>query len=102
MELKSDFKNAPASPEDPGQDHPVSLADLAPGEFAVIVDLESDTEIGRRLGDLGFLPGTPVSVLSRAPLGDPTVYEVRGCRFCLRRTEARRIAVRPGAAPTDG
>ena len=80
----------------------MSLAELDPGESGVIVGLEDDTRIGRRLGDLGFLPGTAVHILSRAPLGDPTVYEVRGSRFCLRRSEARRIAVRREAAPADG
>jgi len=100
--LKSDFKNVPASSGDPPQGDAVSLAELAPGEFGVIVGLERDTQIGRRLGDLGFLPGTAVHTLSRAPLGDPTVYEVRGSRFCLRRSEARRIAVRRETAAADG
>ena len=34
-------------------------------------------------------------VIRRAPLGDPTTYELRGSRFCLRRAEAERIAVTP-------
>jgi Fe2+ transport system protein FeoA len=32
-------------------------------------------------------------VIRRAPLGDPTTYELRGSRFCLRRAEAEQIAV---------
>jgi ferrous iron transport protein A len=85
-----------------GDASPVPLAELAPGDAGVIVGLESNSPIGRRLGDLGFLPGTAVVALGRAPLGDPSVYEVRGSRFCLRRSEALRIAVRRGTAPTDG
>ena len=79
----------------------VSLAKLDPGESGEIVEIETDTRIGRRLGDLGFLPGTLVRALSRAPLGDPTVYELRGSRFCLRESEARRVGVERLAARND-
>jgi Fe2+ transport system protein FeoA len=71
------------------------LAELEPGSDARVEAVEADTPIGRRLLDLGFVPGTPVRVLRRAPLGDPVEYELRGYRLCLRRTEAMRIRVRP-------
>ena len=80
----------------------LSLADLEPGAEARVEAVESGTPFGRRLADLGFLPGTPVRVLRRAPLGDPVEYELRGTRLCLRRSEAQRIRVRhgaPGEAP---
>jgi ferrous iron transport protein A len=60
----------------------------------VILDVERDTPEGRRLADLGFVRGTTVRVSKRAPLGDPTVYDLRGYRLCLRRTEADRVRVR--------
>ena len=72
----------------------ISLASLQPGSVGVILEVESDTPEGRRLGDLGFVRGTTVRVLKRAPLGDPTVYDLRGYRLCLRRTEAARVRVR--------
>jgi Fe2+ transport system protein FeoA len=81
---------------------PLSLADLEPGADARVESVEAGTPIGRRLQDLGFVPGTPVRVLRRAPLGDPVEYELRGTRLCLRRSEARRIHVQraaPGEAP---
>jgi ferrous iron transport protein A len=74
----------------------IALAGLRPGSVAVILDVEKDTPEGRRLGDLGFVRGTTVRVLKRAPLGDPTVYDLRGYRLCLRRTEADRVRVRLG------
>jgi Fe2+ transport system protein FeoA len=76
------------------------LASLAPGDEAVIAALDTSTPEGARLGDLGFLPGTPIRVLRRAPLGDPIEYELRGYRLCLRRSEASRVLVVPaGSAP---
>ena len=82
----------------PGPITSLCLADLEPGSDARIESVDAGSPIGRRLLDLGFVPGTAVRVLRRAPLGDPVEYELRGYRLCLRRTEARRVRVaRAGA-----
>ncbi len=73
----------------------VSLARLAPGQCAEVKAVDGSSPIGRRLLELGFRPGTRLRVIRRAPLGDPTTYELRGSRFCLRRSEAERISVAP-------
>lgn len=70
-----------------------SLADLPPGSVAKVASVDAQSPIGRRLLDLGFVPGTEVKVVRRAPLGDPVEYELRGYRVCLRRSEALRIEV---------
>lgn len=72
----------------------MNLSNAAVGTSVVIQDLVA-TEDGleRRLEDLGFLPGTVVRVERRAPLGDPTVYELRGSRLALRKESARLINV---------
>lgn len=66
---------------------------LDPGDSGVVCHVEATDGIGRRLLDLGFIPGTPVRVVRRAPLGDPIAFELRGSRICLRRREAARIQV---------
>jgi ferrous iron transport protein A len=81
-----------------------TLADLPVGAIAAVVSVEAPEAVAQRLADLGFLPGTAVRTLRRAPLGDPRVYEVRGMRLCLRQREARTIRVRalmaePEASP---
>jgi ferrous iron transport protein A len=43
------------------------------------------------LAHLGFLPGTRVEVLRRAPAGDPTVYRIDGVEVGLRRDTASHI-----------
>jgi len=73
----------------------IPLSRLAPGQCAEVKSVDSASPIGRRLLELGFRPGTRLRVIRRAPLGDPTTYELRGSRFCLRRAEAERIAVAP-------
>jgi len=80
---------------------PLALADLPVGSRAQIESVEAipgaegSDGVATRLADLGFLPGTPIRVLRRAPLGDPCVYELRSTRICLRRREALRVRVRP-------
>lgn len=74
---------------------PASLADLRPGAGARVAAVDGSSAIGRRLLDLGFVPGTEVRVVRRAPLGDPVEYELRGYRLCLRRSEALQIRVEP-------
>jgi Fe2+ transport system protein FeoA len=71
----------------------VCLTELAPGDAGVIARVDAADGIGRRLLDLGFIPGTPLRVVRRAPLGDPVSFELRGTRICLRRSEAARVYV---------
>ena len=99
MVLKTNFNRAYAG-GDAGPS--VRLDRLSPGESGIIDRVDSQDGIGRRLLDLGFIPGTPVRVVRRAPLGDPVSFELRGSRICLRRGEAARIFVtsqREGAKP---
>jgi ferrous iron transport protein A len=44
--------------------------------------------------------GVQIEVLRRAPLGDPTVFELCGYQLCLRRTESARVEVSPLPTPT--
>ncbi|MFE9098617.1 ferrous iron transport protein A [Streptomyces sp. NPDC007264] len=72
------------------------LADLPPGARAVVVAVVDavpgrTTATARRLGDLGFTPGSVVEVVRRAPLRDPVVYRVKDYEVCLRRTEAASV-----------
>lgn len=72
------------------------LSQLPVGSHAVIrsVDSGSDGQ-GRRLVEIGFVPGTVVRVERRAPLGDPTVFELRSTRLALRREGAELVEVDP-------
>ena len=70
------------------------LKRAAPGDELVVHHVEAHrSPASRRLLDLGVLPGTPIRVIRRAPLGDPVVYELRGYRLCLRRSETAHIFV---------
>jgi ferrous iron transport protein A len=72
-----------------------SLAELAPGQQAIIVGLtpQANPAVTTRLQHLGFRPAARVEVIRRAPLGDPTIYRVQDTELCIRRREARLIEV---------
>ena len=69
------------------------LATLEPGSHAVVRRIQGDPAAVRRLMELGLVPGTPIELVRRAPMGDPLELRVRGAHFSIRRTEAERIHV---------
>ena len=72
----------------------MKLSQVDVGDLVSIRRVEgADDGVGSRLEHMGFLPGTEVRVERRAPLGDPTVYELRGYRLALRRESAALIDV---------
>lgn len=82
-----------------GPDAPLSA--LQPGQSAIVRGLSAACRgaARRRLLDLGFVPGTVVSVELVSPIGDPTAYRVRGSVVALRREQAALIrTTQPGEA----
>lgn len=69
------------------------LSTFTPGESGVISRLEGRPAVTRRLMELGLVPGTPIVMVRRAPLGDPMEVSVRGLHLSLRRSEAGHILV---------
>jgi len=76
------------------QSRAVPLRRLPVGQWARLSAVESPPA-SRRLLDLGFVPGTRVRVIRRAPLGDPVEIEIRGTRLCLRAAQLRGLHVVP-------
>jgi len=75
----------------------IPLLALEVGRVARIVGPAPGREIPRRLADLGFVPGTELCILRRAPLGDPVELEIRGYRLCLRLEQIDTLFVEPVA-----
>jgi ferrous iron transport protein A len=61
----------------------------------VILRLEGNSGLERRLMELGIVPGTVIEMVRRAPLGDPVEIRIRDVSLSLRRSETRRIHVAP-------
>jgi len=76
-----------------------TLSSLAVGQSARIASLRASTPFELRLLELGFVPGSTVTVRRSSPLQDPVEYEVRQNRICLRKSEAARIMVERPTLP---
>ena len=76
-----------------GPTHP-SILDLARGEHGILDRLELPEELGHRLMELGFLPGTSITAAHSAPGGDPRVFRVDGSEVALRSSTARHLKIR--------
>ena len=72
-----------------------SLAEVAVGQTAAVVDVPGVDAVSLRLLEMGLTPGVQVAVVATAPLGDPLELELRGYRLSIRRREAALVAVAP-------
>ncbi len=72
----------------------ISLDELGQGESAIIVEIIGDDVVASRLMEMGLIEDEPISMVGRAPMGDPTEYAVRGYRISLRKNESTRVIVR--------
>ena len=72
----------------------VSLRSLQKGQSATIAAITADGEMGRRIRDMGLIPGVEVQVIGRAPLEDPVALRLMGFTLTLRNNEADYVTVR--------
>ena len=56
----------------------------------VLIDV---SDLKQRMMTMGLIPGTKVTVLRSAPLGDPIAIGVRSYNLALRKADAERIEV---------
>jgi ferrous iron transport protein A len=58
-----------------------------------IVTVSANGEMGRRIRDMGLVPGTRITIQGRAPLYDPVALRLMGFTLTLRNSEADYIEV---------
>ena len=71
------------------------LGELEAGTRAIVRRVSGEPGLLRRLMELGFVPGTTITLVRRAPMGDPIELRIRGTHFSIRHSEADRIDVDP-------
>lgn len=73
----------------------MKLDELEIGKDAVIESVDSDdSSLRQHIFDMGLTPGTEVTMMKYAPMGDPLEIRLRGYELTLRKADASRIAVR--------
>jgi ferrous iron transport protein A len=79
---------------------PCTLLQLRKGDVAILDRIDLPADDARRLMELGFLPGAPITVGQSAPGGDPRVFQVDGSEIALRRSTAAHLTVRTDSQRT--
>ena len=72
-----------------------SLRALRTGQCATVTNISAESEMGRRIRDMGLIPGVKVQVVGRAPLHDPVALRLMGFTLVLRNNEADFIDIIP-------
>jgi Fe2+ transport system protein FeoA len=75
-----------------------NLAQLSVGASAVIKSYPVAGPAFTRLREMGMLPGTRVTLVRVAPMGDPLEIQVRGYRLSLRKSEAALVELAAAGA----
>ena len=71
----------------------IALSDMQVGDSGIVEALQGRGNIQHRLFDMGVVKGTRITVVKKAPLGDPIEVKVKGCALALRMNEAAMISV---------
>lgn len=69
------------------------LRQLKTGQLAKIKTVDASGEMGRRIRDMGIIPGAELEVIGKAPLRDPVALRLGGFTLTLRNNEADCITV---------
>lgn len=71
----------------------IPLSSLRRGEKCTLCSIGLQGGMGRRLRDLGLIPGTRLECAFTAPSGSPMAFWIRGALIALRRDDCRQIIV---------
>ena len=73
----------------------MKLKELSIGQSAVITAVGGEGMLRQHFLDMGVIPGTKVTLVKLAPMGDPMQFNVRGYELSLRLADAEKIDVKP-------
>ncbi|MCD4740867.1 MAG: ferrous iron transport protein A [Desulfobacteraceae bacterium] len=71
----------------------MNLRQMQVDQTGTITFVKADGELGRRIRDMGLIPGKEIKVQGRAPLKDPVSLRIMGFTLTLRNNEADHIEV---------
>ena len=72
----------------------ISLDKLPLNQKAIILKLNCNLSIKKRLLDLGLIPGTYITPVLKSPLGEPTAFEFRNTIVSIRNNDTALIKVK--------
>ena len=73
----------------------MKLNALKPGRSAVIETVGGEGALRQHFLDMGVIPGTEITVIKLAPMGDPMELRIHGYELTLRLADAEKISIIP-------
>lgn len=70
----------------------MELTQLKKGQVGKILKVE-ESPFRDKLMEMGCVPGSLISLLMKAPLGDPLAFEIEGYTLSMRKSEAKSIVI---------
>ena len=71
----------------------IPMRKMKDNQIGTIRAVKARGEMGRRIRDMGLVPGTKIKIQGRAPLYDPVALRIMGFTLTLRNSEADYIEV---------
>ena len=71
----------------------INLRKMKVNETGTVSTIKTRGELGRRIRDMGIVPGTEIKIQGRAPLRDPVALRLMGFTLTLRNSEADHIEI---------
>jgi ferrous iron transport protein A len=71
----------------------INMRQMAKHQSGIIKSIKVGGELGRRIREMGIVPGTEITIQGRAPLNDPVALRVMDSTITLRNNEADHILV---------
>lgn len=71
----------------------MNLAEIKEGESAILTEIGGSGALRQHFLDMGLIPGTRVTYVKAAPMGDPIEYRIWDYELTLRLSEAEQIQI---------
>jgi len=71
----------------------INIRQMQDNQSGIVSAVKVGGELGRRIREMGLVPGTEIKIQGRAPLYDPVALKVRGFTLSLRNSESDYIEV---------
>lgn len=70
-----------------------TLKDLPIGKTATIVSVDGNQDLRQHLLDMGLIPGSEITMIKHAPMGDPIEVRIHSYELTLRNDDANKITI---------
>ena len=71
----------------------MKLSEINVGETAYVIQISKQSNIFRRLLDIGLIPGTKIECVLKSPMKNPKAYMIRGAVIAIRNEDADYIEI---------